>query len=105
MSNNINSENISDSKANNNKVKNENSSNNSDKKSAKPFNAIFYCETCKRTPLLVFSEKSPKILKYCQNNILVCDLLNLICSSTLLRNFMRVRKYSEFLIQKALFVL
>ena len=32
MSNNINSENLSDSKANNNKVKNENSSNNSDKK-------------------------------------------------------------------------
>ena len=83
MSNNINSENLSDSKANNNKVKNENSSNNSDKKSAKPFNAIFYCETCKRTPLLVFSEKSPKILKYCQNNkkaelINPSNLLNMI---------------------------
>ena len=68
MSNNNIAENIADARINNTKVKSENSSKKSDKKIEKPFNAIFYCENCKRIPLLVFSEKSPKILKYCQND-------------------------------------
>ena len=68
MSNNNIAENIADARINNSKVKNEISSKKNDKKIEKPFNAIFYCENCKRIPLLVFSEKSPKILKYCQND-------------------------------------
>jgi len=68
MSNNNIAENIADAKINNIKGKSENSLKKNDKKIEKPFNAIFYCENCKRIPLLVFSEKSPKILKYCQND-------------------------------------
>ena len=68
MSNNNIAENIADAKINNIKGKNENSLKKNDKKIEKPFNAIFYCENCKRIPLLVFSENSPKILKYCQND-------------------------------------
>ena len=68
MSNNNIAENIADARINNIKGKSENSLKKNDKKIEKPFNAIFYCENCKRIPLLVFSEKSPKILKYCQND-------------------------------------
>ena len=68
MSNNNIAENIADAKIKNIKGKSENSLKKNDKKIEKPFNAIFYCENCKRIPLLVFSEKSPKILKFCQND-------------------------------------
>ena len=60
--------NDADAKINNNKAKNENLSKDKDNKSSKPFNVIFYCETCKRIPLLIFSEKNPKIVRYCDND-------------------------------------
>ena len=68
MSNDSNTIDNVDIKIKNEKTKGSNTSKSKDKKSSKPFNVIFYCETCKRIPLLIFSEKSPKIVKYCENN-------------------------------------
>ena len=68
MSNDSNTIDNVDTKIKNEKTKGSNTSKSKDKKSSKPFNVIFYCETCKRIPLLIFSEKSPKIVKYCENN-------------------------------------
>ncbi len=68
MSNDSNTIDNVDTKIKNEKTKGSNTSKSKDKKSSKPFNIIFYCETCKGVPLLIFSEKSPKIIKYCENN-------------------------------------
>ena len=81
MSNQCNNINI-ETKIEKDKAKNLNTAKNKEK-FLKPFNAIFYCETCKRIPLLIFSEKIPKILKYCEskNNaelINPSNLLNMI---------------------------
>ena len=83
MSSNINTVNNNDSKINNNKGKKDNTSENKDKNSSKQFNVAFYCETCKRIPVIFFSEKSPKIVKYCDTNkktelINPSNLLNMI---------------------------
>ena len=83
MSNDSNTIDNVDTKIKNEKTKGSNTSKSKDKKSSKPFNVIFYCETCKRIPLLIFSEKSPKIVKYCENNkntetINPSNLLNMI---------------------------
>ena len=66
MSNESNNTNI-ETKKENDKTKNLNTGKNKDKKPFKPLNAIFYCEICKRIPLIIFSEKMPKIIKYCEN--------------------------------------
>ena len=55
-------------KINNDKGRNANLTKNKDKDSSKSLNVIFYCDTCKRVPLIIFSEKNPKILKYCEND-------------------------------------
>ena len=55
-------------KINNDKGRNANLTKNKDKDSSKSLNVIFYCDTCKRIPLIIFSEKNPKILKYCEND-------------------------------------
>ncbi len=68
MSSETNTVNNIDGKINTDKEKNMNSSKNNDKDSQKPINVIFYCEACKRIPLIIFSEKNPKILKYCDGD-------------------------------------
>lgn len=66
MSNESNNTNI-ETKKENEKTKNINTAKNKDKKPIKPCNTIFYCETCKKIPLIIFSEKNPKIIKYCES--------------------------------------
>ena len=83
MSSETNTVNNIDGKINTDKEKNMNSSKNNDKDSQKPINVIFYCEACKRIPLIIFSEKNPKILKYCDGDkktelINTNNLLNMI---------------------------
>ena len=68
MSNNNIIGNNTDAKINNNKTKTENLSKNKDNNASKPYNVVFYCETCKRIPLMIFSEKNPKVVKYCDND-------------------------------------
>ena len=70
-------------KINNDNEKNMNLTKNKDKDFSKPFNVIFFCGVCKRIPLIIFSEKNPKILKYCENDkktelINSSNLLNMI---------------------------
>ena len=57
-----------DGKIKNDKGRNVNLTKNKDKDSSKSLNVIFYCDTCKRVPLIIFNEKNPKILKYCEND-------------------------------------
>ena len=83
MSNNNSTVNNIDNKINNNKAKIENLQKNKDNKSSKQNNVALYCETCKRIPLIIFSEKSPKLIKYCENDKKVelinpSNLLNMI---------------------------
>jgi hypothetical protein len=83
MSSETNTVNNIDGKINTDKEKNMNSSKNNDKDSQKPINVIFYCEACKRIPLIIFSEKNHKILKYCDGDkktelINTNNLLNMI---------------------------
>ena len=57
-----------DGKIKNDKGRNVNLTKNKDKDSSKSLNVIFHCDTCKRIPLIIFNEKNPKILKYCEND-------------------------------------
>ena len=57
-----------DGKINNDKGRNTTLTKKKDKESPKSLNVIFYCDTCKRVPLIIFSEKNPKILKYCEKS-------------------------------------
>ena len=57
-----------DGKIKNDKGRNVNLTKNKDKDSSKSLNVIFHCDTCKRVPLIIFNEKNPKIIKYCEND-------------------------------------
>ena len=83
MSSNFNSVAMANNKIKDNKSKKENTSKEKDNNINKPYNVTFYCETCKRIPLIIFSEKNPKILKYCDGDkktelINTNNLLNMI---------------------------
>ena len=68
MSSNFNSVAMANNKIKDNKSKKENTTKEKDNNINKPYNVTFYCETCKRIPLIIFSEKSTKIVKYCEVN-------------------------------------
>ena len=80
-------------KINNDKGRNANLTKNKDKDSSKSLNVIFHCDTCKRVPLIIFNEKNPKIIKYCEND----KKIELINSNNLLNMINNNNKKKDIL--------
>ena len=82
-----------DGKIKNDKGRNVNLTKNKDKDSSKSLNVIFHCDTCKRVPLIIFNEKNPKIIKYCEND----KKIELINSNNLLNMINNNNKKKDIL--------